>query len=78
VDQRRCLQCLAGRFLGELSSGQAAKFVVNQRQQLIGRLRFALLNRLENAVTSDIGRALLNMTAGHSEPRTRILDATAS
>ena len=44
VNQRRGLQGLARLFLGHLLSGQAAEFLIDQRQKLLGRLWVALLD----------------------------------
>ena len=49
VDQRRSLECLAGCFMGELLRGQAAQFAVEQREQLLGGLRIALLDGREDS-----------------------------
>ena len=49
MDQGRRLERLAGRLAGEPPGGQPAQLVVDQRQELIGRLRVALLDRREDA-----------------------------
>ena len=49
VDQGRGLERLAGLLLGQLLGGQLAQLVVDQRQELLGRLRVALLDGREDA-----------------------------
>jgi hypothetical protein len=48
VDQGRGLKGLARRLLGQLLGGQAAQLVVNERQELCGGVRVALLNGAQN------------------------------
>jgi len=47
------LQRLPRVFLGHLLSGQPAKFVIDQRQKLLGRMGIALANGREDA--GDVG-----------------------
>ena len=54
VDQGRGLERLAGLLLGQLLGGQLAQLVVDQRQELLGRLGVALLDGREDDVTSFI------------------------
>jgi hypothetical protein len=49
VDQGRGLKRLAGRLLGEPVRGQPAQLVVDQRQQLFGRVRLAVRNGVQDA-----------------------------
>jgi hypothetical protein len=49
MDQRRCLKRLARRFVSHLLSRQPAQLIVNQRHQLLGCARIALLNRTQDA-----------------------------
>ena len=49
VDQGRGLERLAGLLLRQLLGGQLAQLVVDQRQELLGRLRVALLDGREDA-----------------------------
>src|SRR5262249_39639213 len=49
VDQRRGLERLAGLLLRQLPGGQLAQLVVDQRQELLGRLAVALPDRREEA-----------------------------
>ena len=49
VDQGGRLQRLAGRLLGQLPRRQPPQFVVDQRQELLGRLRVALLDGGQDA-----------------------------
>ncbi len=49
VDQSGGLEGLAGTFLGELVRGQAAQFVIDQRQQFRAVMRFAALDCLQHA-----------------------------
>ena len=44
MHQRRGLQRLARLLLGHLGGGQLPQFLVDQRQELLGRLRFALFD----------------------------------
>ena len=48
VHQGRRLERLAGPLLGQLPRGQPAQLVVDQRQELVGGLRVALLDRPED------------------------------
>ena len=48
VNQRGGLEGLAGAFLGKLVRGQAAQFVIDQRQQFRARVRFAALDCLQH------------------------------
>ena len=48
VDQGRGLERLAGLLAGQLPRGQLAQLVVDQRQELSGGLRVALLDRRED------------------------------
>jgi hypothetical protein len=59
VHQRRCLQRLAGLFLGELLRRQFAQFVVNKQQELLGSVRVAVL---------DGGQDLGHVTHWHPRP----------
>jgi hypothetical protein len=49
VDQRRGLERLAGFLTGHLGGRQAAQRVVDQREELLGGLRVALLDCREDA-----------------------------
>ena len=49
VDQGGGLERLAGLLLGQLLGRQLAQLVVDQRQELLGRLRVALLDGREDA-----------------------------
>ena len=49
MDQGRGLERLAGLLLGQPLGGQLAQLVVDQRQELLGRLRVALLDGREDA-----------------------------
>ena len=49
VDQGRGLERLAGLLLRQPLGGQLAQLVVDQRQELLGRLRVALLDGREDA-----------------------------
>ena len=49
VDQGRRLERLAGLLLGQLLRGQPAQLVVDQRQELLGGLRVALLDGGQDA-----------------------------
>ena len=49
VDQRRGLERLAGLLLGHLCGGQLAQLVVDQRQELLGGVRVALLDGGQDA-----------------------------
>ena len=49
VDQGRGLERLPGLLAGQLLCGQLAEFVVDQRQELPGGVRVALLDRREDA-----------------------------
>lgn len=44
MDERRGLESLAGLFLGQSVDRQLAQFVVDQRQELLGGVRIALLH----------------------------------
>ena len=44
MNQRGGFERLAGLLLGQLLRGQLAELVVDQRQELLGRLRVALLD----------------------------------
>ena len=48
VDQGGSVERLSGFFVRELVSGQSAQLVVDQRQELLGRLRIALLKGVQN------------------------------
>lgn len=48
VDERGGLQGLAGRFVGQLGGGECAQLVVDERQQLRGRVRIVLPDPLED------------------------------
>ena len=54
VDQGRRLQRLPRLLLGQLRRRQLPQFVVDQRQQLLGRRRIAGFDLRQDAVTSDI------------------------
>src|SRR5262245_14457475 len=45
MDQGSGLEGLAGLLLGQLLSSQFAQLIIDQRQELVGRLRVTLLNR---------------------------------
>jgi hypothetical protein len=49
LHQRRGLERLAGLLLGELPGRELAQLVVDQGQELLGRLAVALLDRREDA-----------------------------
>ena len=53
VDQGRGLERLAGLLLGQLLGGQLAQLVVDQRQELLGGVRVALLDGGQDA--RDVG-----------------------
>ena len=59
VDQSGGLQCLPGFLLGQLLGRQPAQLVVDQREELIGRLRIAPLDGGEDARDVAQGRASL-------------------
>jgi phosphoribosylaminoimidazole carboxylase (NCAIR synthetase) len=48
VDEGGGLQGLAGRFVGHLGGGQLAQILIDERQQLLGGLRVALLDPVED------------------------------
>ncbi len=48
VDQLGGLDGLPGCFVGQSPGGQTAQFVVNQRDQILGRFPLAPLNRLQD------------------------------
>jgi len=54
--QRRRLERVAGGFAGHLVGGQAAQFIVNQRQQFLRAPGIALLDVIEDA--SDVAHGL--------------------
>ena len=47
MHQRGGLQRLSGFLIGHADDGQLAQFLIDQRQQLIGRLRIARINGVE-------------------------------
>jgi hypothetical protein len=49
VHQGRGLECLTRRLAGQLLSGQPAQLVVDQREQLAGRLSFSPAEGFEDA-----------------------------
>ena len=49
MNQGRGLERLAGRFFGHLLAGELAQFIIDQRQQLIGGVRIAVLDRVQDA-----------------------------
>jgi hypothetical protein len=56
VDQSRRLQGLAWLLLGQLLGSQLTQFVVNQRQKLLGCLRIALLDGVQDLRNSLVER----------------------
>ena len=52
VDEGGDVERLAGAFAGELRAGELAEFVVDERPELLGRLRVALPDGTEN--TGDV------------------------
>ena len=49
VDQRGGLEGVSGRFVGHLVRGQSAEFFVDEREQFLSGLGFALLHAVEYA-----------------------------
>ena len=60
------LKCLARPLLSQMASGQLSEFVVNQWQQLVGRLGVALFDRRKNA--GDFVHRLWPPEVPHSAP----------
>ena len=67
VDQGRGLERLAGLLLGQLLGRQLAQLVVDQRQELLGGVRVALLDGRQDAGDVVHGRAAAGtMTRGRT------------
>ena len=57
MHQRRRLQGLSQFFIGQAHRRQLAQFLIDQRQQLVGGLRFTCFNGVEPA--SDVGHGAI-------------------
>lgn len=49
VDQRRGLQGVPARFVGHLGGGEAAQFIVDQGQKLVGSVWIAFLEGVQDS-----------------------------